>query len=448
MEVQKTHLQYQWTNCFKSCPSGWTTVAHTDKGARGDERMWDNTGCGGDRQHTFCCPPDSEQPKCGWYTHNNGHCKSDCPSGYVEVGSNFQHCSNNDNDYQAACCTTDTNSMKLYSQCDWAGSAPGCDSGECPSNMEYFLNSTTGSGGNYCNAKSVKYTWNGNEGTSWETRKYCCDDDDKTKWDDREWRDDIGLALADGVVKDYCYSGCPSDKVRVAMDQHRDGCKGDGGKSMCCSANYVTKTKRSYTDSESRLESDVKAFMKNPDCGSDAYNFKRDLESMEFVGLSSGEYNHTSVLHRRFDTRPYESMRGLMLDIGFTLVAGQAAIEIWDKNVASVYKNFAVDKIQSWLKKNPEWKEDGMVDYSALIVCNMDIFDDKIGGEDSEISCEYAYRSCCPDGQEDCSDEDSDDDDDGGNLEARSLEKRAGPRPSRVPFRNGGSLNWESFSVC
>ncbi|KAL2695054.1 hypothetical protein AAEP93_004177 [Penicillium crustosum] len=446
MEVQKTHLQCRWTNCFESCPSGWTTVARTDKGARGDERMWDNTGCGGDGQHTFCCPPDSEQPKCGWYTHNNGHCKSDCPSGYVEVGSNFQHCSNNDNDYQAACCTTDTNSMKLYSQCDWAGSAPGCDSGECPSNMEYFLNSTTGSGGNYCNAKSVKYTWNGNEGTSWETRKYCCDDDDKTKWDDCEWRDDIGLALADGVVKDYCYSGCPSDKVRVAMDQHRDGCKGDGGKSMCCSANYVTKTKRSYTDSESRLESNVKAFMKNPDCGSDAYNFKRDLESMEFVGLSSGEYNHTSVLHRRFDTRPYESMRGLMLDIGFTLVAGQAAIEIWDKNVASVYKNFAVDKIQSWLKKNPEWKEDGMVDYSALIVCNMDIFDDKIGGEDSEISCEYAYRSCCPDGQEDCSDEDSDDDDDGGNLEARSLEKRAGPRPSRVPFRNGGSLNWESFS--
>jgi chitinase len=87
----------------------------------------------------------------------------------------------------------------------------------------------------------------------------------------------IGFAFADGTVKDYCFSGCPNDKVRIAMDQHRDGCKGDGGKSMCCSANYVTEKKRSYTDSESRLESEVKAFMENPDCGSDAYNFKRDL---------------------------------------------------------------------------------------------------------------------------------------------------------------------------
>jgi hypothetical protein len=314
--------------------------------------------------------------------------------------------------------------------------------------MSYFLNSTTGSGGNYCNPKSVKYTWNGNEGTSWETRKYCCDDDDKTKWDDCEWRDDIGLALADGTVKDYCFSGCPDDKVRIAMDQHRDGCKGDGGKSMCCSANYVTKKKRSYTDSESRLESEVKAFMKNPDCGSDAYNFKRDLEGMDFVGLFSEEYNHTSVLHRRFDTKPYDAMRGLMLDIGFTFVAGQAAIEIWNKNVASVYKNFAVTKLQSWLKKNSEWKEDGMVDYSALMICNMGIFDDKIGGEDSELSCEYPYPTSCPDGEAECDDEDSDVDDEGGNLEARSLEKRAGPRPSTLKFRDGGSLFWQSFGVC
>lgn len=166
------------------------------------------------------------------------------------------------------------------------------------------------------------------------------------------------------------------------------------------------------------------------------------------MGLSSEEYNHTSVLHRRFDTKPYESIRGLMLEIGFTLVAGQAAIEIWNKHVASVYKNFAVNKLQLWLEENPEWKEDGMVDYSALMVCNMGIFDDNIGGEDSEISCKCPYSTCCPDGDATCGGEDLDGDEDTGSLEARTLEKRAGPRTFRLRFREGDRMRWESFSVC
>ncbi|KAJ5977545.1 hypothetical protein N7501_000887 [Penicillium viridicatum] len=107
---------------------------------------------------------------------------------------------------------------------------------------------------------------------------------------------------------------------------------------------------------------------------------------------------------------------------------------------ASGYLLFSLAKLQSWLKKNPEWKEDGMVDYSALLICNMGIFDDKIGGEDSELSCEYPYPTSCPDGEAECDDEDSDVDDEGGNLEARSLEKRAGLRPSRLYYRDGGFL--------
>ncbi|CAI7610929.1 unnamed protein product [Penicillium bialowiezense] len=190
--------------------------------------------------------------------------------------------------------------------------------------------------------------------------------------------------------------------------------------------------------------------MKNPDCGSDAYNFKRDLEGIGFVDFSSEGYNHTSAIHRRFETKPYETMRDLIVDVGFTLVAGQAAIEIWNKHVASVYKNLAVNKLQSWLERNPEWKEDGMVDYSSLMVCNMDIFNDKIGGKDSVISCECPYPTCCPDGEPECGGEDLDgedldSDDDAGSLEARDLEKRAGSCPFKLLFRDGGILRWRSL---
>jgi chitinase len=122
-----------------------------------------------------------------------------------------------------------------------------------------------------------------------------------------------------------------------------------------------------YTDSESRLESEVKAFMENPDCGSDAYNFKRDLEGMDFVGLSSEEYNQTEATFLfqismaawpATNVKPISRIRPRMASYG--LVSKRRC-------KTSVYKNFAVTKLQSWLKENPEWKEDGMVDYSTLI---------------------------------------------------------------------------------
>lgn len=88
IEVKKTHPQCKWTNCFDDCPSGWSRVRRTDDGAREGEHMWDSTVCSFG-QYTFCCPPDAELPKCGWYTHNNGKCNSECPSGYTEIGSNI-----------------------------------------------------------------------------------------------------------------------------------------------------------------------------------------------------------------------------------------------------------------------------------------------------------------------------------------------------------------------
>ncbi|EOD44207.1 putative class v protein [Neofusicoccum parvum UCRNP2] len=222
----------------RKCPSGWTRMLRKDSGARGTEFMVDQTGCGGVGVHQLCCPPSSDQPTCGWYTHNNGKCDSKCPSGSVEVGSNKMYCNNNG--YQAACCTTGSDSMKLYNQCSWAD-APYCDSGSC-SNNEVAL-STTGSGGAVCNMRSASMReW------SVQERKYCCDnDDDNSKWDDCRWYDNLGWGPADH--EGFCRSGCPSDRVRVAMDEYADGCYG-GGRSKCCLPKFKTITKRWSTEDE------------------------------------------------------------------------------------------------------------------------------------------------------------------------------------------------------
>ena len=449
LEVKKTHLQCRWTNCFEDCPSGWSRVDRTDPGARTDEKMWDTTGCGGDGMHTFCCPPDSDQPKCGWYTHNNGNCDSECPSGYVEVGSNFQHCSNNKNDYQAACCTTDTASMKLYSQCDWAGGAPDCDKGECANDQSLLVSSTTGSGGNYCNPTKVKYTWNGNEGTEWEERKYCCGDDTDSKWEDCEWYDNVGLAAADGVVDGYCYSGCPNDRVRIAMDQHGGGCKGEGGRAKCCLAKYITKRKRSYTDSESELEKNVKAFMANPDCGLDDYNpYKRSLEGLEFVGMDSESFNYSSALARRFDTKPFDAMQGLVLAIAFYYTSGAAELKIWKDDVVTKFSGFEPEKIEYWLDTHGEWRKQGAVVTARKIICDMSIYDAKFRGNDKPISCACTTKNCCTsDDPGLCSGEDLDGDA-VADFKKRGLEKRAGPRDFDIEFPSGNTLEWRSVTVC
>jgi hypothetical protein len=107
--------------------------------------------------------------------------------------------------------------------------------------------STTGSGGVYCDVTSFKYIMTGQEGTGWEKRSYCCSKEDDVKWSNCEWRNDIGLIDDKSYVDGYCLSSCPDGYVRVAIDQHGGGCKGDGGRAKCCLPKYSTVSKRSYT---------------------------------------------------------------------------------------------------------------------------------------------------------------------------------------------------------
>jgi hypothetical protein len=138
------------------CPSGWVHTKRSDGGARDDEYMIDETGCGGSGLHSWCCPTSSAQPECGWYSHTNGNCDSECPSGSIEIGSNNFYCKKAST-YQAACCTTaNYKSMKLYTRGEWEA-YPQCeDTSSCPvsesSKSDLLVGASAGSGSSPCNS--------------------------------------------------------------------------------------------------------------------------------------------------------------------------------------------------------------------------------------------------------------------------------------------------------
>ncbi|KAH6957703.1 hypothetical protein BKA56DRAFT_562252 [Ilyonectria sp. MPI-CAGE-AT-0026] len=171
--------QCRWTNCKEDCPKGWVNVARSDGGARTkkDERMWDETGCGGDGHHSFCCPGKQKQPTCG------------C--------------------------------MKVYGTCEW-GAYPDCDGQEkCPnptgdSSKNYiWAGSSSGSGGGQCDDKKNGL---GLKVPGTQLRKFCCDvANPNLRFTDCQWFKDVGPA-PDSNPNGFCRSGCPADRVRVAID--------------------------------------------------------------------------------------------------------------------------------------------------------------------------------------------------------------------------------------
>ncbi|KAJ6007784.1 CAZyme family GH18 [Penicillium herquei] len=340
MEVQKTNQQCKWTNCEKDCPSGWSRVPRSDDGARTGEHMWDLSACSFG-QHTFCCPPDADLPKCGWYTHNNGKCNSQCPTDYV-------------------------------------------------------------------------------------------------KWTDCEWYDNIGFALADDYVDDYCYPSCPDDKVRVAIDQHGGGCKGSGGRAKCCTPKYITKSKRSYTSEQEDMDDLVKSFMEDPTCDLD-YEFKRDLDGINFLPLGNTSMSRDSassmMLARRSASKELSATETILFTLVMTYVSNAVYNEIWKTRVVSVYKNLAVATIRAYLETDRDSVDRGSAVILDDIICDIALYNGILGDID-HVSCECDTDDCC-DSTDSCTDEDVDDDDDA--YAKRDLEKRvARTRDFDVDLQDGG----------
>ncbi|KAL5042120.1 hypothetical protein BDW71DRAFT_211510 [Aspergillus fruticulosus] len=375
--------------------------------------MVDHTGCPKGTDHFFCCPPDAEVPKCGWYGHRNGKCngKDNCPSGMLEVGSNTEHCENND--YQAACCTYDTPSMKLYSQCKW-GQSPDCDKGTCSNSL--VANSSTGSGGDYCSYRKYWEDAVGNYAT-YQERKYCCDQEDSSKWEDCEWYDRYGLLrVAEGTdLENYCWSNCPSDTVRVAMET-RNGCDAaDGGRVRCCKPKHLTVKERSaddYTDENKALDQYVQDFMDDPTCGWEQHlRLKRSWTDGVYTAgnasLDMGERPSSPQLSRRATSQAEHAIESLLLSLlsqrpGFT---DSQLLHMWEFRVEARYENLLIANLRDYAYSMIDSLREGYEGFISLIVCNLEYYNALLGNEDFVLDCECISEGCCLDGEDLCVEE-------------------------------------------
>lgn len=356
--------------------------------------MADQEGCDGIGVHKFCCPPDSPLPTCGWYTHHNGNCDQKCPDGTIEVGSNSMYCKKN---YQAACCTSDTDSMKLYGKCNWA-QFPLCMNGNCDGSTE-LTSSSTGSGGAQCNIKE----WSGpGSAAIFQKRKYCCDTSSSdTKWDQCKWYDNIGFGPSN-AREGYCRSGCPSDTVRVAMDKHDfQECPGGGAKSQCCVPSFTTITKRD-TEQVTEFGTALDTFLKdqagycNPENKENGWKVRRATQSPAASSSLSIRQDNTA------ETDPLliieEDFSDMVSDYNLGL------IRIWDDKVTGYFPDLTFSKVWSWLTSDEgSWfRQNYAWDGLALgVVCSLPRIQAHMTNDEPFV-CACSNAGCCPSGESAC----------------------------------------------
>ncbi|KIL89256.1 hypothetical protein FAVG1_07650 [Fusarium avenaceum] len=232
--------QCYWTNCAKTCPSGWSTVKRQDPYADAPNReiMTDDTACDGKGTRTFCCPP-GKQPVCQWENYNNGDCHPGCSqNGELEVASLSSPCKKGL--AQTACCRGETTALDVYRQYQWYGKEP----------------NWSGSGAQKC------YDSKGKQGS----RPLCEDTRFVTKphFTNCEWSDDFNLGITDIVSEGQCSSNCPSGKIKVTLNSGSKLC-GKGTSAYCCDVT-ASYEHLDVDRGDDDLEDLLKAWVKNPTC--------------------------------------------------------------------------------------------------------------------------------------------------------------------------------------
>ncbi|KAF5591120.1 hypothetical protein FPCIR_6195 [Fusarium pseudocircinatum] len=356
--VKKPHEQCRWTNCKEPCPKGWVHVPRTDPGAHKDERMNDETACGGDGIHSFCCPPGEDIPTCGWWGHGNGKCEkeSSCPSGMVEIGTNSLKCKKPPR-VQTACCKPDTVSMRVYSTCQW-GEYPECNtSPECPGDYYNWPMASSGSGSGALRCNGLKNDL-GTPIIGVQMRNYCCNTKPGLRFIDCQVRRDFG-PVPDGEDLDgFCRSGCPSDRVRVALDTAFHTCTSDlgGGQVTCCKTDYY---------SEVHVANEKIAVYKQ------AMADWLESETCPNPAKVLGKRSDTDLVVREDDIDdidPYLLLRNILSNTGSAVMLAQE-VTIWNSAIRARYEYLQITYISSYIRQNWRFDWQGPSQMAIDILC-------------------------------------------------------------------------------
>jgi chitinase len=377
-EIKKIpNEQCRWTNCKEGCRKGWVPVFRSDEHARPREPMFDETGCGGDGGHTFCCPGGSKLPQCGCYGHNNGNCNkySSCPSNMKEIGSMQIHCDGKQT-FQTACCTTDVVSTKVYNTCEW-GQYPDCESQEdCPnpkgnSKMGTLMaSSVSGSGGGKCDELRSDL---GVLVPGTQFRKFCCNDNDKNlRFTDCKPFRDVGPA-PDVMSRGFCLSGCPPDRIQVAIDTEIDTCAlvGIGGMAHCCKSDYaeIFEWENPKLDA---FENDVKAWLKDPTCSNKEDFLSRSTPTLnDVVTNSSLSMDLTSRAAKGTDTEQEFNVQLARIIVGsLSKPVLETLIEKWNSLVEDDYPGLVIRILQDLKRNDPKWEDEDPEIMAGYIICD------------------------------------------------------------------------------
>ncbi|KAJ4142851.1 hypothetical protein NW754_010290 [Fusarium falciforme] len=415
-QVDIPNDQCKWTDCQQSCPKGWIHMDREDSSARKGEKMLDETGCGGEGTHSFCCPPSSKLPTCGWYGHGNGNCKSSssCPEGTIEIGSNNMYCKKK-NKYQAACCTADTKNMRLYSTCSW-GPYPDCDAQEqCPnpSTQTLVAKSYSGSGGGQCDWLVNKL----GEEYGISMRKYCCDTSkDKIKFSECKEYKAIGPEPANAPLG-FCRSGCPQGRVRVAMDAQPLACA-DGALSTCCIPSY-SDTLEVENPKLQEFRDALSEYIETPMCTNPGPLLeKRGSSAEDLFSLEASDASGTTSLDV-FELFPREVDNGskkaaemlfMILAAGVTNAMMSMMMEIWNATVGKLFRNLRMPGLRDYVQDQEAYEQEGPREMSHNIVCHPGMWDARIeaekdgGSNTTLIDCSTEF---CP-YEGECEDPDAD----------------------------------------
>ncbi|BCS04193.1 glycoside hydrolase family 18 protein [Aspergillus luchuensis] len=400
--IKIKHDQCKWTNCGDLCPDGWVLLRrHDDDRHHDGEWMLDDGGCIFKNQdHRLCCPPDQDAPTCGWYTFNNGDCEGKCPDGSFELGGTDRGCSTAFGNYQAACCTSGQKSTALYEKCEWGASFE-CDSWKCPAEKtDVLLKSCNGNGGSACGGD-----WRTNLN---EERKYCCDSSDENMtFDDCEWLDDYSetgyqVIPADGGSgsggSGYCFSSCPKDKVRVAMEHYNTCNKKTGSRAKCCSPNYTT-TQKKVDPMVELWTADLKNWLENPTC-STGYGYGYDntfgvgYDKRGFTDMLPIEYapryagTSGTSLEKRQDQQVLFMSNSILIvatDIIYTYRMTSRTnkavkeIKVWNEVIAARYTYLATSTLIPFLRDaTGELFSVVAEDLAGRIICNLEYWNQMI----------------------------------------------------------------------
>jgi chitinase len=358
------------------CPSGWVHIKRSDERGKKDEYMYDESGCGPKGVHNFCCPAGTSQPTCGWYTQINGNCDSTCPKDTIEIGSYNKNCKKTGT-YQSACCSSNHKSMKLYTKGEW-GKYPMCEeTSSCPAGdskkSTLLASANAGSGQAICNAY---YKGQILPKDPPNERKFCYDgSNSKERFSDCVWYGGVGTMLP-GAPKNWCLSGCPSNRVRIGMGYNKD-CANFSYRALCCVPHMVDIVQIENPKLDEYRDS-LKEYLKNPRCAVPGSFTKRDSNS----------------LVTREQKYPYDVTGHILLQLLTVTGGGSAMIDLmeeaWNSAMGDKFSYLHFPSLREFAQKLHTWQTRGPIELTQQIMCNLNSWNSRASkGAKKSIICVY-----------------------------------------------------------